>query len=88
MVKSYWERRQDAKAALLAAREAVDALEKQLDHYWEALTRDTSNRTYLRLEAERHLRNVKGRALLEAAEVTRHVADAVAAWWPDEPEAA
>ena len=53
MVKSYWDRRQDAKAAILAAREAIDALERHLERYCEVISSDTGYKTYLRLEQDR-----------------------------------
>lgn len=84
MVTSYWDRRQEARACLLAAREAIDALERRLERYWEATTRDTGHQTYLRHEQERYLGQTRDEALREAAEAVEHLTDAVRAWWPDE----
>jgi len=93
MVKSYWDRRQDAKAAILAAREAIDALERHLERYCEVISSDTGYKTYLRLEHERHLSNIRAQALMEAGEAAQHLGDAIRSWWdyarikdrPDEP---
>jgi len=83
MVMSYWDRRQEARACLLAAREAIDALERRLERYWEGATHDTGHQTYRRLELERYLGQTRDEALREAAEAVEHVTDAVRAWWPN-----
>lgn len=83
-MKSYGERRNEAKQALQASREALDAVERRLNRYWEAIVQDRGHQTYLRLEQERWLRLLREETLEEAAEVARHLQDAIAAWWFDQ----
>ena len=85
MVKHYWERHEDFKAALLAAREALDAAERAEKAYFQTVSRADSNVAWLREQSGEALRNKKSRVVKEFYEAACHLKDALRAWW-DVPE--
>jgi len=81
MVKHYWERHEDFKAALQAAREALDAAERAEEAYYGAVSKPHNPHAYLQAQYEQHRLDKKSRVMNEFYEATCHLKDALRAWW-------
>lgn len=81
MVKHYWERHEDFKAALLAAREALDAAERAEEAYYGAVSKPHNPRAYMQAQNEQDCRNKKIRVMNEVSECVQHLGDAIRSWW-------
>lgn len=81
--KTYHDRYREASAAVQAAREALDAVDRRLESYWRALeSASRSTKGYLRDQHERAARTMREQALEEAKEAVGHLGDALGTWWP------
>ena len=82
--KTYHARYAEARAALQAAQEALDAVERRLEGYWRSVE-DASRSTkgYLRDRHDAGAEAYRRQALEEAAEAVAHLGDALRAWWPN-----
>jgi antibiotic biosynthesis monooxygenase (ABM) superfamily enzyme len=81
MVKHPWERHEDFKAALLAAREALDAAERAESVYYETVCKTESKVAWLYEQSREALIRRKERVMNEFYEATCHLKDALRAWW-------
>lgn len=84
MVSDYWERQQEALAALLAAREALDAVQRRLEDYLRHL--EGASRVYKGYQRADYMASAsrsRTAALEEAREAVSHLGDALTAWWPN-----
>lgn len=82
--KTYYDRYRESAAAVQAAREALDAVERRLESYWRALeSASRATKGYLRDEHERAARTYREQALEEAHESVGHLSDALGTWWPN-----
>lgn len=81
--KTHFQRHLEAKAALQAARESLDAAERRLEDYHRALERVTKTyQAYMRQEAEAVAKAARIKAMDEITETVMHLRDAVHVWWP------
>lgn len=81
MVKHPWERHEDFKAALLAAREALDAAERAELAYYETVSKPESKVAWLHEQSREGLMRHKVKVMNEVYESVQHLKDAIGSWW-------
>ena len=81
MVKHYWQRHEDFRAAILAAREALDAAERAEETYYGIVVQPHQPKAYIMAEREQSAARLADRAIEETLEAAGHLADAIGAWW-------
>lgn len=81
--KTHFQRHLEAKKALQAAREALDAADRKLEDYYRALQSVSKTyKAYMRQEAEAVAKAARIKAMDEITETVKHLRDAVHVWWP------
>ena len=80
-MKHYWQRHEDYRAAILAAREALDAAERAEQTYYGIVIQGHDPKAYIMSEREQSAARLADRAIEETTEAVAHLADALRAWW-------
>lgn len=84
MVSVYWQQHEAFRAAVQAAREALDAADRAEEAYYAAASFPHDPKPYVMESRAKASRIHAHRIMNELDEAIGHVRDAVRAWWPEE----